>query len=353
MPENKHLRFFVILLYCLLGALAIWLIFKYALGLFAPFIIAFLVAMLIEKPVTFFTKTLKIPRALSSGLWTVIAFGGVGSLLYLLVSKLVREAYAFFKSLPEPETIIDNFTSSLGNLFSFLPDGISSWFGQSVDNLLSGDFSLPNGLLSSVGSVTASAAGSVPTILLTTIIVLAATYFFSADYHNLRASISKMMPDKWRKLYRKMKSHSIKTLGKYIRALGILMCITFVELSIGFSILGFDYALVIAFFTALIDALPVFGVGGVLIPLAIYNLITRNFFLAAGLAILYGVIVVVRNVLEPKIVGVQIGLHPIITLLSVYIGLRVFGILGIFTPIFVVLGRQLYLCFKKDEEPQE
>jgi len=353
LPENKHLRFFVILLYCVLGAVAIWLLFRYALRLLAPFIIALLVAKLIEKPVALFTKKLHIPRPLSSGIWTIIAFGGVGSLLYLLASKLVREAYAFFKSLPDPEIIVNNFTSSLSNLFSFLPDGIGTRLTQSVNNLFSGDFSLPSGLLSSVGSVTASAAGSVPTILLTTIIILAATYFFSADYHNLRASISKMMPKKWHSVYDNMKSHSLKTLGKYIRALGILMCITFVELSIGFSILGYDYALVIAFFTALIDALPVFGVGGLLIPLALYNLITGNFFLAAGLAILYAIIVVVRNILEPKIVGVQIGLHPIVTLLSVYVGLRVFGLWGIFTPILVVLGKQLYLCYKTDEEPQE
>lgn len=349
MPENKHLRFFVILLYCLLGAVAVWLLFKYALGLLAPFIIALLVAKLIEKPVTLFTKKMRIPRPISSGIWTIIAFGGVGSLLYLLVSKLIREVYAFFTSLPAPELIITNFSSSLHDFLSFLPEGIVNWLSDTVNGLLDGGITLPSGVLSSVGS----AAGSVPTILLTTIIILAATYFFSADYHKIRRTVAKALPKKWLILYRQMKAHSLKTLGKYVRALGILMCITFVELSIGFSVLGYDYALVMAFFTAFIDALPVFGVGGVLIPLAIYNLITGNFFLAAGLAILYGVIVVVRNVLEPKIVGVQIGLHPIVTLLSVYVGLRVFGLWGIFTPIFVVLGKQLYLCFKKDEEPQE
>ncbi len=353
MPENKHLRFFVVLLYCLLGAFAVWLIFRYALGLFAPFIIAFIVAFLIEKPVAFFTNKLRIPRPLSSGIWTVIAFGGVGSLLYLLISKLVREVYEFFTSLPDPKAIVAEITTALNSFFSFLPDGITNWLSNAINNLFSGGFSLPDGLISSVGSVTASAAGSVPTILLTIIIVLAATYFFSSDYHHLRASISKAMPKKWHELYRKMKSHSLMTLGKYIRALGILMCITFVELSIGFAILGINYGLVIAFFTAFIDAIPVFGVGTILLPWAVYNLITGNFFLAAGLAILYAVIVIVRNVLEPKIVGVQIGLHPIVTLVSVYVGLRVFGLWGIFTPLLVVLARQLYLCFKKDEKPQE
>lgn len=352
MQENKHLRFFVILLYCLLGAFAIWLLFRYALGLLMPFIIAFLVAKAIEKPVDFFTKKLRIPRALSSGIWTIIAFGGVGSLIYFLISKLVREIYAFFTSLPDPKIIINKLFSSLNNLLSFLPDDLNNWLNQAANSLTSGNVSLPNGLLSSVGSVTASAAVSVPSILLAVIITLAATYFFSADYYNLRTATVKILPAKWRELYGKMRLHSVKTLGKYIRALGILMCITFVELSIGFSILGFDYAIVIAFFTAFIDAIPVFGVGGVLIPLSLYNLITGNFFLAAGLAILYAVIVVMRNVLEPKIVGVQIGLHPIITLLSVYIGLKIFGLWGIFTPIFVVLGKQLYLCFKQ-EEPQE
>lgn len=353
MPENKHLRFFVILLYCLLGALGIWLIFRYALGLLAPFIIAFLVAKLIDKPVEFFNKQLKLPRSLSSGIWTLIAYGGVGSLLYLLISKLVREVYAFFTSLPDPKALANEIIGSLSNLLAILPEGISNWFTQIINDLFSGGVSLPNGLISSVGSVTASAAGHLPTILLTIIIVVAATFFISSDYHGLKNSISNAMPKKWHELYAKMKSHSLTTLGKYIRALGILMCITFVELSIGFSILGIDYALVIAFFTALLDALPVFGAGAVLLPLAVYNLITGDFFLAAGFAIIYAVIVVMRNVLEPKIVGVQIGLHPIATLLSVYIGLRVFGLWGIFTPLFVVLGKQLYLCFKPENKPQE
>ena len=92
--------------------------------------------------------------------------------------------------------------------------------------------------------------------------------------------------------------------------------------------------------------------GTVLIPWAIVELILGNFPLAIGLAVLYGVIVVIRNLIEPKIVGSQIGLNPIITLLSVYVGLRFFGLLGIFTPIFVVLAKQIYLCFKAPSKEQ-
>ena len=290
LPENKHLRFFIILLYCLLGAFATWLLFRYVIGLLAPFIIAFLVAKLIEKPVKFFTNQLRIPRPASSGIWTLIAYGGVGGLLYLLVSMLVSEMVSFFSSLPEPDVMLAGVLDSLKGFLSILPDGMSEWLTNTITNLFNGGITLPDGVVSSAGSMAVSAAGNVPSVLLGLIITLAATYFTSADYWKIKSAISKNMPKKWHDVCSKLKSESMKTLGKYIRALGILMCITFVELTIGFFILGIDYAVVIAFFTALIDALPVFGVGGLLIPWAIYNLITGNFFLAAGLAILYGVV---------------------------------------------------------------
>ena len=138
------------------------------------------------------------------------------------------------------------------------------------------------------------------------------------------------------------RAHFFKTMVSYVRAMAILLCLTFVELAIGFAILGLDYALVLAFFISLIDALPILGTGTVLIPWALVSLITGDFFIAIGLAVIYGVVAIVRNLIEPKIIGQQIGLHPLITLASVYVGLKIFGFFGIFMPVFLVFAKQLY-----------
>lgn len=354
MPENRHLRFFIILMYCALGVLALWLTFNFALPALAPFIIAFLLAKLIEAPVNFCTTRLRFPRALSSGLWTVIAFGGVGTGVYYLFYALFREMSDFLKSLPNTKVLISQISDYVSNMsiniLDALPEGIREFALTSFESLINELLSNAKVLLTSLGSFAASALGSVPSVLLFIIVVLAATFFLSSDYPNLRKTIFDKLPKKWSTMYSKVRVQSVKTLFSYIRALGIVWCVTFIELTIGFAILRLDYVLVLAFFISFIDVLPVFGVGTVLIPWAVVELILGNFPLAIGLAVLYGVIVVIRNLIEPKIVGSQIGLNPLVTLLSVYIGLKFFGLLGIFTPILVVLAKQIYLCFKTPDE---
>lgn len=354
MPENRHLRFFIILMYCVLGVVALWLTFNFALPALAPFIIALLLAKLIEVPVDFCTRRLRFPRALSSGLWTIIAFGGVGTGVYFLFYALFREMSDFLKSLPNASVLIASISDYVNNMsiniLDALPEGIREFALTSFESLISELLSNAKVLLTSIGSFAASALGSVPSVLLFIIVVLAATFFLSSDYPNLRKAILDRLPKKWRTMYSKMRIQSVKTLFSYIRALGIVWCITFIELTIGFAILRLDYVLVLAFFISFIDILPVFGVGTVLIPWAVVELILGNFPLAIGLAVLYGVIVVIRNLIEPKIVGSQIGLNPLVSLLSVYVGLKFFGLLGIFAPILVVLGKQVYLCFKTPDE---
>ena len=108
------------------------------------------------------------------------------------------------------------------------------------------------------------------------------------------------------------------------------MFITFTELCIGLTILRVDNAPVIAGIIAVIDIMPVLGTGGVVIPWTLISLVTGDFFRAIGLIIMYVIILVVRNIIEPKIVGSQVGLHPVITLASMFIGLHFFGIIGMF-----------------------
>ena len=118
--------------------------------------------------------------------------------------------------------------------------------------------------------------------------------------------------------------------------------LTFVELFIGFLIWGVKKPLLIAFVIALVDILPILGLGIILVPWIIISLFQKNFFLAIGLGVLYLIITILRNVIEPKIVGKQIGLSPLVSLIAVYVGFRAFGVLGMFVlPIILIVIRDL------------
>jgi len=130
---------------------------------------------------------------------------------------------------------------------------------------------------------------------------------------------------------------------KYVKAYAGLMLITFAELALGLSILKVDGAISVAAMTAVIDILPVLGTGIVVIPWSIIEFIKGNTPLAIGLAVLYLIIMVVRNILEPKLVGKQIGLHPLIMLICIYVGVRAFGFIGLFAlPVIAVIVKYLY-----------
>lgn len=346
MPENKHLRFFIMLIYIALGILALWFIFRYALGWLSPFIIAFLLSRLIEKPVWFCSARLKIPRSISSGVFTLLAFGFVGWGIYALISRITREIRLLITNLPEASVIISDVGDYLNNLFNsvmtMVPRETQDFIIVTIENLINEGLTIPREFLGNAVTYSTNVASSIPSILLFIIAVLVSTYFFSSDYENIKQFLSERMPVKWKNRFSAAKTRLFSTLISYLRALFILLSLTFVELLIGFAILNIKYALVLAFFISLIDALPILGTGTVLIPWAIVNLFRGDLSGAVGLALLYGIITIVRNVVEPKIIGKQIGLHPLLTLFSIYIGIKVFGLVGIFLPIPVVLFKQFY-----------
>ena len=134
----------------------------------------------------------------------------------------------------------------------------------------------------------------------------------------------------------------VGTLFVCIRSYALIMSITFVELALGLTLIGVEHSLLIACLIAVFDILPVLGTGGIMIPWTIITAITGDHKLALGLLIVYLAITVIRNIIEPKIVGSQIGLHPVVTLVSMFVGAQLFGVLGLFGfPIGLSLLRHL------------
>ena len=344
MQYSKHVRFFLTLLYIALGALAVWLVFKYALKWFAPFIIAFVASKIIEKPTDFLKEKLRFPRPLAAGLLTVLFYGIICTVFYFVASAVVNGLVDIFEHLRalNINAVVAKLNDTFVNVLSRLPLETQDFIYSNVEAWLSDLVSALQNLIGPMITSATNLAIALPSIILFVIAAIVSTYFLACDYRLLRRKLADITPMKWRLRYRQTREQVSTTLVSYLRALLVLISITFVELAIGLAVLRVPGAILLAAVIALIDAMPILGTGWVLGPWAIVALCMQNYVLAIGLIVIYIVVLIVRNILEPKIVGKHIGLHPLVTLISMYVGLKMFGIIGMFMPIPIALIKQFY-----------
>ena len=185
-------------------------------------------------------------------------------------------------------------------------------------------------------------AVSVPGKLVNTIICIVSTVFILLDWEAIGKFIHGQMPEKASEVMKDGWSQLKKTIGKYIRSYGLIMLMTFTELAIGLLIIGVDNSWGLAAGIAVLDILPIVGCGTVLIPWAVVSLVTGKTGIGISLLVLYVIIAIVRNIAEPKIVGQQVGLHPLATLLAMVTGASLFGAAGVFAlPIALAVIKQL------------
>lgn len=168
-----------------------------------------------------------------------------------------------------------------------------------------------------------------PGLLLNALITVIATVFFCIDWPVLRAFVVHQMKPRTAELFAAVRTHLGKTLGRYIRSYALILLVTFSELSIGLLIIGVNNPFGTAALISIFDILPVVGSGTVLLPWAVICVIQANYSRALGLFIIYIVILIVRNIIEPKIVGDHVGLHPLVTLSSMVVGVYIFGAVGL------------------------
>lgn len=188
-------------------------------------------------------------------------------------------------------------------------------------------------ILSTLGS----AATGLPSVLLTLAFILLGTYFMSGEQSKISGFLAQCLGEKGTQLGHQLRAFLYESVGKWLRAQCILICITFCELSVGFFLLKLPYAGLLALLIAFIDALPILGAGAVLLPWALFSFLLGQKGLALGLGLLYAVMLLVRSLLEPRIVGAQLGLDPFVTLLCIYFGFRIAGFAGMFILPVVVL----------------
>ncbi len=344
--ENRHVNFFLSLLYVLFFAFAGYFFFKYVFRLLIPLIIAYLLSQIITRPVNWLARRTVIPRKIWAILCTLLCVSVAGSLVSLIVYRIVYEGAQLINALPQLLDSLPEKTSRAQEFFDsfthYLPE---SMVGAPLFNLETwlSSLSLPQIDVAAVWSSLSRAISSVPGALITIVFIFVATYFLTSDRIAINAFIHRQLSANAIIAIGRIKSFLYESVFKWMRAQGILIGITFCELLIGFLLIGQPYALVLALLIAIVDALPILGVGTALLPWAVVCLFSSEFRMAASLCILYGVILIVRNSIEPHIVGGQLGLHPFVTLLCIYFGYRAAGFAGMFiTPVFVLVLIKLH-----------
>jgi sporulation integral membrane protein YtvI len=174
------------------------------------------------------------------------------------------------------------------------------------------------------------------------IIFVVAIYYIAIDFKKINRFILYQFRGGTQKYVILIKNQFFSTIWKYLKAYAIIISITFFELLLAFLVLGVEYPYLVALITALVDILPIIGTGTVLVPWGVFSIITGDIFTGIGLIITYIIITIIRQILEPKIVGSYIGMYPLITLIMMYAGLEAFGILGLFAfPIISIILKNL------------
>ena len=305
----------------------IFLGFKFVLPLLMPFLLAFVFSVLLRSPASFISEKLKINRRLVSALLVTLFF----ILLAFLTLLIGSELFTFAR------TSVSRFNTVIVPAVERLTDNASRWTNHLDPNVVSVLEGLVNSFLLSLRSKVAEVStrlvtgimSALPSSFLNILFMVIATYFISLDFGLLKWAVARRIKeDTYNKIMAGL-DYCKTTIGRLLRSYILIMFITFVEQSIGLTILGVEYSVLIAMAIAVFDILPVVGSGTIMLPWAVISLITGDIKRGVGLLILYVIITVIRQVIEPRIVGDHVGLHPLLTLMCMFVGLRVFGGVGL------------------------
>lgn len=328
----------------LLVALGVYVLFKIG-GYFVPFILAFIFSALIEPLVKLIETKLHISRKIGTVFSILVVLGAIVAILALLIARLIKEIINVYNSLnltfDNIAVFFDNLIEKANNLFLKLPVQMSDGINRAIDNLSNNLESLLKPVVD-LATGTIQFAFSLPQVLIFIIVTILATYFMSSDKQRIIQFLDSQIPSDWLRNTRNVTNSIFTALIGWLKAQLILMSITFSEVLVGFLIIGIENALLLALIIALVDALPILGVGTVLLPWAVIDLLMGNTRQGLSLALLWLIIVFVRQLIEPKVVGQQIGIHPLFTLFGMYVGLQFMGIFGMFLgPITVVVVKYI------------
>ena len=324
--------------FLLLISIVVYAFFTVLFAFLAPFFFGLLIALLMEPLIRFIVKRMKWKRWIAALVCLLIFIAILSSLGAWLVTTLIRQIANFVESaqdnIDEFSDMLDDFNIRLQRIGDHLPD---DWYLPRIQDMA---LSLVTALFGEeMRDQGMRIATVVPNFFLNTILTLVSAYFFMADREVIWEFIRKSCPKWISKQMAQTRKGLSRAMAGYFRAQYILMAMVGIISITGLLILGNPYALLLGLLVAILDFLPIIGAGAVLIPWALLSLLVGNVHQAVVLGIMYGIITITRQVLQPKILGDQMGAHPLASLMSIFIGFRIFGLLGL------VIGPSLLMIF--------
>ena len=313
----------------------LWLLWKVGLpllSLMAPFVAALITAAILHPLVHRLRKTLGGSRKLWSLLVLVLLFGlvgaAVGGLMYAAGAQLVSLVQSWDDLLASLNGISDQLEQLFARFWDLVPPALNETVNSVWDSVLEWlQTTLPK-MLEGVMSYAKDKALSLPSLGLALIIYVMASYLLTADYPDLRTAAAQRTDRRLLAFLVQVRDTALAAFGGYLRAEFLLSVVVFFILLVGFFVIGQPYGLLLALVLAVMDFIPIIGAGTVMVPWAVVDLFMGNYFHAVQLMVIWGAIALFRRVGEPKFVGDQTGLSPIASLISIYIGWRLAGVLG-------------------------
>lgn len=343
MQLQKHLRFILYLIYALLAAATFRVLFK---GLL-PFLLAFLLSCLLEPMVRLLTCKIKLNRTWAAIVILLLFAAALLLGLWFLLRRLWYELSLLNDLLPQLLTALETFLSRGEGLLYRFSIASPPALQNALDNALASAGSQLKTVMSDVSakalSSLASVAGALPSAGLFVLTLLLGTFLIISGRPALISFLRRQIPPQWLPKLDKTAQKTKDALCGWLRAQGILIAGTFLLLTSGFLLIGVDPALLLAAGIALLDALPVFGAGMVLLPWAVVQLIGGNYLRGVFFLVLYVILLLFRSFMEPKLLSNQTGLPPLAALFCMYTGFTLFGVVGMFlVPLLAVILRQLH-----------
>ncbi|MBQ9760449.1 MAG: sporulation integral membrane protein YtvI, partial [Clostridia bacterium] len=324
--EKRGVEGWADLLLCIvLGGLLSYFAFRYLLPLLLPFLIAWGISLCVTPLSGRLAERMRWSPRITGAVVLVLLLAALAVLLSLGVARLVSELRRLVeRTVAEYGSVEAMLSAWMGEADALLAsvglageDGLSPRISDMVEEMLTA-------LLSSLASALPTMAGgllsALPSFLFSAVVTVIAAFCFCIDREGITGALCALLPQRVRTVLPKWKQGARRISWKYLKCYLLLMLLTFAILLVGFLLLGVPYALLLAVLCAIVDMLPILGVGTVLIPWSIVTLVQGNYFLGFGLLILYAVGALARQIMEPRLIGKSLGLHPLLTIFATYAG---------------------------------
>ena len=315
------------------------------LSLFAPFIAALVVAVILNPLVRWCQHRLGLSRGLLTLVILLLLFGLIGGalvyLFYATVMELVSLAQNWSGLLDSMQAVLDQVEILSAHLWELVPPQLNQFLDTVSQELLDWLKSAVPNVINSMVSYTTNAAMGVPSFVVALVIFIMASYLLTADYPYLRTRLAQHMDEGLLRFCNQVRVTALGAFGGYLKAEFLLSVGVFFILLVGFFFIHQPYGLLLALVLAVMDFIPIIGAGTVMVPWAVIALITQDYPTAIEMMVIWGIIALFRRVMEPKFVGDQTGLSPILSLISIYVGMKVAGVLGMVlgpTVLLVILN---------------